>query len=233
MPTPLIISPSDPIISHPDTVILDASWLYEPDPPTRDAYKEFLEGPRFPGARFWSLDDVSEPHPEGYALMLPSPERFARFAGEHGIGQDSHVVVYDSEGVFSAPRTAWTFKVYGHAKVSLIDGGLPRAKAEGVNLEAGPPQEYKIASRTAPLEDGTVLIDARPAASYESGHIPTSLLFDFPEALLKHPAGYTYLREPEKLKKYFMEKIGVQAANKVFSGESTVVNIKIIGPNPL
>ncbi|WWC97816.1 hypothetical protein V866_004703 [Kwoniella sp. B9012] len=238
MTTPLIISPTDPIISHPDTVILDASWLYEPDPPTRDAYKEFLHGPRFPGARFWSLDDVSEPHPDGYALMLPSPERFARFAGEHGINQNSHVVVYDSEGIFSAPRTVWTFK-----KVTLIDGGLPRAKAEGVKLETGAPQEYKclplqhelllIASRTAPLENGTVLIDARPAASYESGHIPTSLLFDFPEALLKDPAGYTYLREPEKLKKYFVERIGVEAANKVFSGESTVVNIKITGPNPL
>ncbi|OCF54411.1 hypothetical protein L486_07959 [Kwoniella mangroviensis CBS 10435] len=247
MTTPLIISPTDPIISHPETVLLDASWLYEPDPPTRDACREFLDGPRFPGARFWSLDDVSEPHPDGYALMLPSPERFARFAGEHGINQDSHVVVYDSEGIFSAPRTVWTFKVYGHEKVSLIDGGLPRAKAEGVKLEAGAPQEYKpttypvptasaravvdyneiakIASRTATtLEKETVLIDARPAASYESGHIPTSLLFDFAEALLKDPAGYTQLREPEKLKKYFVERIGVQAANKVFSGESTVVN---------
>ncbi|OCF72560.1 hypothetical protein I204_06942 [Kwoniella mangroviensis CBS 8886] len=229
MTTPLIISPTDPIISHPETVLLDASWLYEPDPPTRDACREFLDGPRFPGARFWSLDDVSEPHPDGYALMLPSPERFA------------------SEGIFSAPRTVWTFKVYGHEKVSLIDGGLPRAKAEGVKLEAGAPQEYKpttypvptasaravvdyneiakIASRTATtLENETVLIDARPAASYESGHIPTSLLFDFAEALLKDPAGYTQLREPEKLKKYFVERIGVQAANKVFSGESTVVN---------
>lgn len=43
--------------------------------------------------------------------MLPSPERFAAFAGKLGISKHSHVVVYDGEGVFAAPRTAWTFKV--------------------------------------------------------------------------------------------------------------------------
>nr|XP_019047904.1 hypothetical protein I302_04524 [Kwoniella bestiolae CBS 10118]OCF26834.1 hypothetical protein I302_04524 [Kwoniella bestiolae CBS 10118] len=259
MSTELVITPTDPIISHPDTVVLDASWLYEPDPPTRDAYKEFQDGPRLPGARFWSLDDISEPHPERYALMLPSPERFARFAGNHGVSEGSHVVIYDSEGIFSAPRTAWTFKVYGHEKVSVIDGGLPRAKAEGVRLETGPPREFKkttypvptvdaravvgefgfvgvfadppeyaeiakIAARKAPLDDKTVLIDARPAASYESGHIPTSLLFDFPTALLKDPAGFTHLRDPDELKKHFVERVGQETADKVFSRETTVVN---------
>lgn len=43
--------------------------------------------------------------------MLPNPERFAEFAGKHGILPESHVVVYDSNGVFSAPRTVFTFKV--------------------------------------------------------------------------------------------------------------------------
>ena len=107
---PLILPPTSPLLSQPDAVILDASWLYQP-PPGRNAYEEFKRGPRFPGARWWDLDEVSEPHPDGYALMLPSPERFAKFAGEHGITPDSHVIVYDGEGIFAAPRTAWTFKV--------------------------------------------------------------------------------------------------------------------------
>jgi hypothetical protein len=111
MAVPLIIDPSSNLIFEPGTVILDASWLYEPDPPTRNAFEEFTAGPRFPGARFWSLDDVSEPHPDGYILMLPSPERFAAFAGKHGVSKDSHVIVYDNNGVFASPRTAWTFKV--------------------------------------------------------------------------------------------------------------------------
>lgn len=111
MSVPLIISPTSPLIQEPNAVILDASWLYEPDPPTRNAHTEFLNGPRFPNARFWDLDAVSEPHPDGYALMLPSPQRFATFASNHGVTKNSHVIVYDGEGVFSAPRTAWTFKV--------------------------------------------------------------------------------------------------------------------------
>lgn len=111
MAVPLIIAPTSPLLASPDAVILDASWLYEPDPPTRNAHEEFLAGPRFPNARFWDLQAVSEPHPDGYVLMLPSPERFASFAGKHGITKDSHVIVYDGEGVFAAPRTAWTFKV--------------------------------------------------------------------------------------------------------------------------
>ncbi len=111
MSVPLVIPPTSPYLAEPETVILDASWLYESDPPTRSAYEEFKTGPRFPHARFWDLDAVSEPHPDGYALMLPSPERFAAFAGRHGITRGSHVVIYDGEGVFAAPRTAWTFKV--------------------------------------------------------------------------------------------------------------------------
>lgn len=111
MAVPLIITPTSPLLASQDAVILDASWLYKPDPPTRNAHEEFLAGPRFPNARFWDLEAVSEPHPDGYVLMLPSPERFASFAGKHGIKKDSHVIVYDGEGVFAAPRTAWTFKV--------------------------------------------------------------------------------------------------------------------------
>lgn len=143
---PLIIPPTSPLLSHPDVVILDASWLYEP-PPHRDAHAEYLRGPRFPNARWWDLDAISEPHPDGYALMLPSPTRFAKFAGEHGITPDSHVVVYDGEGVFAAPRTAWTFKVYGHQRVSVIDGGLPRAIREGVALEEGEPRSWEVSYR--------------------------------------------------------------------------------------
>lgn len=111
MPVPLVIPPTSALITEPGAVVLDASWLYEPDPPTRNAYQEFQEGPRFPNARFWDLDAVSEPHPDGYVLMLPSPERFAEFASKHGVAKDSHVIVYDGEGIFAAPRTAWTFKV--------------------------------------------------------------------------------------------------------------------------
>ncbi|EHY58226.1 hypothetical protein HRR83_004916 [Exophiala dermatitidis] len=246
MSVPLIIPPTSPLIAGPDAVVLDASWLYEPDPPTRNAYEEFQAGPRLPNARFWDLDAVSEPHPDGYALMLPSPERFAAFAGKHGVVKDSHVIVYDGEGVFAAPRTAWTFKVYGHEKVSVINGGLPRAKKEGVKLETGPPKPFqeteygiptldrdavvqfdevlRLAHRPSPSADGTLLIDARPEPSYQAGHIPTSLLLDFPSSLLEDPDKFTYLREPEALKKHVAEKLGQNRLEEILTQKVTVVN---------
>jgi 3-mercaptopyruvate sulfurtransferase SseA len=41
-----------------------------------------------------------------------------------GIDRNDHVIVYDQSDVFSAFRVYWTFKVFGHDKVSVLDGGL-------------------------------------------------------------------------------------------------------------
>ncbi len=69
--------------------------------------------------------------------MAPSPEQFARQAGALGIGSEDTVVVYDDAGLFSAPRAWWTFRLFGHGKVFVLDGGLPRWRAEGRPLEHG------------------------------------------------------------------------------------------------
>jgi thiosulfate/3-mercaptopyruvate sulfurtransferase len=43
--------------------------------------------------------------------MMPSPETFSEACRKRGIKRGDHVVVYDSVGVFSAPRAAFTFDV--------------------------------------------------------------------------------------------------------------------------
>ena len=48
--------------------------------------------------------------------MLPSEEAFAAAMDVLGVGNGTHVVVYDRLGVFSAPRAWWTFSVFGHQK---------------------------------------------------------------------------------------------------------------------
>ncbi|KAL8292307.1 hypothetical protein RQP46_001773 [Phenoliferia psychrophenolica] len=82
--------------------------------------------------------------------MLPSPERFAKFAGAHGILSSSHVMVYDCEGVFSAPRTVFTFKydeivrvANGESRQVLIDARPLEACVAGhipTSLSLGFPQ---------------------------------------------------------------------------------------------
>jgi thiosulfate/3-mercaptopyruvate sulfurtransferase len=78
-----------------------------------------------PGARFVRLDtDLSAPktgrngrHP------LPDPERFARRAGELGIGSGSQVVAYDASGGCYAARLWWMLRWLGHDAVAVLDGG--------------------------------------------------------------------------------------------------------------
>ena len=55
--------------------------------------------------------------------MLPTAEDFAKAMRELGIRRDDEVVVYDSKelGIFSAPRVGWTFKVFGHPSVHVLN----------------------------------------------------------------------------------------------------------------
>ena len=61
-----------------------------------------------------SAHDGADAYPP--PLSLPTQAAFAAAADALGISNDSTVVVYDTQGVFSAPRVWWTFKAFGHDK---------------------------------------------------------------------------------------------------------------------
>jgi thiosulfate/3-mercaptopyruvate sulfurtransferase len=136
--------PDDPLVSTEwlhehlgDTRVkpVDASWYLPGDP--RDPRAEFLQA-RIPGAVYFDIDEISDnasplPH------MAPSPEQFALQVGALGISSADTVVVYDGVGLFSAPRAWWTFRLFGHGKVFVLEGGLPKWRAEDRPLEHGAP----------------------------------------------------------------------------------------------
>jgi 3-mercaptopyruvate sulfurtransferase SseA len=65
--------------------------------------------------------------------------------GQHG--RSRSVVLQPTGTVHSGVTHSaanFTNQVYGHEKVSVINGGLPRAKKEGVKLETGPPKEFEV-----------------------------------------------------------------------------------------
>ena len=75
--------------------------------------------------------------------MLPSPDVFASYVGKLGIDNNTHVVVYDNNeqlGLFSAQRVWWTFRVFGHNKISVLDGGLSKWIADGYSTTADIPE---------------------------------------------------------------------------------------------
>ncbi len=211
-------------LEDPQVRVLDASYKQPGITPT--AREDYQRG-HIPGAVFFDIDDVAQP---GTSLphMIPSPELFARKMAERGIGDGDRVVVYDSVGLSSAGRAWWMLRLYGHDKVVLLDGGLPKWQAEGRPLDTAlpviPPRHFTARFRPALVRDKQAIranlagqaeqvVDARAAGRFEGsaeetwpgrrrGHIPGSLNlpFDFvTDARTKQ------LKSAEELQRLFAE----------------------------
>lgn len=109
------------VSTAPRIIPLCASWFLPNDPQGRTGQQVFAEC-RIPSARFFDLDDVKD-HDSPYPHMLPTADDFAKAMQRLGIRRDDEIVVYDSKelGIFSAPRAAWTFKVFGHPSVHILN----------------------------------------------------------------------------------------------------------------
>ena len=184
-------------LGEPGLVILDGSWHMPAE--CRDAIAEYAQG-HIPGAVFFDIDEIAD-HTTDLPHMLPAPQAFATAARRLGVDANSSIVVYDSAGVFSAPRVWWTFRVMGHDRVFVLDGGLKRWIAEGRALESGwrEPRHGDFRARFRPdlvadfdairrivESGGPQLVDARSAARFRgeapeprpglrAGHMPGAL----------------------------------------------------------
>jgi thiosulfate/3-mercaptopyruvate sulfurtransferase len=199
------MSALDPMISTaelaaklgaPDLVVIDASWFMPGTP--RDPDAEYAER-HIPGAVRFDIDQVAD-NANGLPHMAASPAEFATAARRHGVEPNSMVVIYDSLGLFSAPRVWWNFRLMGHERVFVLDGGLPKWIAEDRPVETGwrePPHgEFKAEPRNSLVADwqavktaadsgSAQIVDARAAERFagdapeprpgvRSGHIPGS-----------------------------------------------------------
>src|SRR5579871_5429439 len=117
-----------------DLVVLDGSF-YLPAM-KRDAAAEFMAG-HIPGAVRFDIDEIAD-HSTDLPHMLPSVADFAVAAGNLGISDRDTIVAYDGYGMFSSPRVWFTFRLFGADNVFILEGGLPKWKAEGRPLESGP-----------------------------------------------------------------------------------------------
>jgi thiosulfate/3-mercaptopyruvate sulfurtransferase len=152
-------------LNDPGIAVVDGSYFL----PTqkRDAHAEYRDG-HIPGAVLFDIEAVSD-HSTDLPHMLPGPTQFGEAAGALGIGDGDTVVVYDSVGLFSAARVWWTFRLFGAKSVYILDGGLPKWKAEGRALETG---DTKRAAKkfTATMNAGAVAtLDHVRAASTDKG----------------------------------------------------------------
>ena len=109
------------ISTAPRVIPLCAAWFLPNDPHGRTG-KDTFKKKRIPSARFFDLDAIKD-HNSPYPHMLPTAGSFADAMKGMGIRRDDAVVVYDTEelGIFSAPRVAWTLKVFGHPTVNVLN----------------------------------------------------------------------------------------------------------------
>lgn len=219
-------------LDAPDLRVLDAS--YHLPEAGRDARADYA-AEHIPGARFFDIDDIADAQ-SALPHMLPSAEKFTSRVRKLGVGDGHRIVVYDSVGLFSAARAWWMFRVFGHRDVAVLDGGLPKWRAEGRPLtdEAPPLRERHFTPRkdSSLVRDVTQvaaamklrreqILDARsptrfrgeaeePRAGLRRGHIPGSLNLHY--ATVTEEDGT--LKSPEALRALF-EQAGVDLSRPI------------------
>lgn len=121
-------------LGRPGLRVIDASW-YLPGS-GRDAAGDYRAG-HIPGAVFFDLDASSDPR-SPLPHMLPTEAEFAERMASLGLSDPDDIVVYDGSGVnLSAPRVWWMFRVFGHPRVAVLDGGIGKWRHERRVLETG------------------------------------------------------------------------------------------------
>ncbi len=60
-----------------------------------------------------------------------APDAFAKLAARNGISPDTTVILYGDKANWWAAYALWVFRLFGHDKVKLINGGRSKWEAEG------------------------------------------------------------------------------------------------------
>ena len=187
--------------SQPVPLLLDCSSdLLDPSAGLRQ-----YETAHVPGALYAHLDhDLSGPKSalgprDGGRHPLPTREAFAVRVAQWGLSPERDVVVMDNQGGMYAARAWWMLHWLGHARVQVLNGGVPAWRAAGYALDSGaspvPPaadRPYPVGASVPTLDAATLqrelhrwqVLDARAPERFrgdvepmdsQAGHIPGAL----------------------------------------------------------
>jgi thiosulfate/3-mercaptopyruvate sulfurtransferase len=183
------------------------------------------EQSHIPGAVYidWTRDIVNLD--DTIRAQIAPIEQFAQMMSSIGIGDQHLVVAYDAHPASQfATRLWWALKYYGHDKVVVLNGGIPKWQRENLPLNTSIPN-YPYSTFTPVLQPelranaidvlnllgqpDVVLIDARDQGQYSGqtvrrpsrrGHIPGAL--NIPREELMDPTTGTF-RSNEELGQVF------------------------------
>jgi thiosulfate/3-mercaptopyruvate sulfurtransferase len=199
-------------LTQPTSLLVDCAWLASrlDDPRIRIVDCDQPDGYRrahLPGAvalpvNHYLKQTEDDPHVMGESA-------FAALAGRLGIGDDTHVVAYDTWGGLYAARLWWALGYYGHDRASVLNGGFSEWFGEGrpVTREVVRPAPRAFVARRRPdwieLADdlaaglgraGRRVLDVRSEAEWtgqnrrgtrRGGRIPGAVHYEWLETLTR------------------------------------------------
>ena len=119
-------------------VLLDGSW-YLPNL-KRDPFKEYTEL-SIPFARFFNIDTVCD-QKSNLPHTIPNTNQFEASVKKLGIKNSDHIVIYSKDGIGTSPRVWWLFKIFGHKKISILNGGIKSWIDEGGGISKGKIEKF-------------------------------------------------------------------------------------------
>ena len=158
---------------------------------------------RIRGAGRFDIEQIAEkasdlPH------TLPDAAFFQQQMQQLGVNDDDHIIVYCDSIFLSAARAWWMLRLFGHGRVSVLDGGLKAWQSIDGPMDHGAPDNsvargnftirQPVGAQTIPMDSLRLLVeqgvagqiadarspgrfagtDPEPRAGLRSGHIPGS-----------------------------------------------------------
>jgi thiosulfate/3-mercaptopyruvate sulfurtransferase len=235
-------------LNDPGVTVLDATL-----PPVGitlpiDTHARYL-AKHIPGALFFNIEELSD-HSTPLPHMLPAPEDFSRSMSALGISDQMSIVIYEQEGVFSAPRAWWMLRTFGAEHVYLLDGGLRAWMEDKFPIDKGPvdraPATFhakldknvlrSFAQISQLIADGAQILDARssgrftgvlpePRPGLSSGHMPGATNTPYTELL----EGGRF-KSVLKLREYFTAKsVNIEQPITTTCGSGVTAAVVLLG----
>jgi thiosulfate/3-mercaptopyruvate sulfurtransferase len=235
-------------LSDSNVIVVDATMPPVGVVPPVDTRARYLAH-HIPGAVFFDIDELSD-HSTDLPHTLPSAEMFGKQMAELGISDNAAIVVYEQDGVYSAPRAWWMLRSFGAKDIHLLDGGLRGWLESGFPAESGEvrravgsfkakldPEAVKTLADVRQMLGGRGQIaDARSAGRFagtlpeprpglSSGHMPGSFSVPFTEL-----AEDGRLRSAEALRVIFESKgIDIERPVTTSCGSGVTAAVVLVG----
>lgn len=98
---------------------------------------------RIDNARYLDIGKLKDTN-SNLTMEFPQPNQLKTFIDNLQISKKDTIVCYDQYGIYSSPRAWFIFKAYGFNNVSVLDGGLPKWKQLGYEINTNPITDEEV-----------------------------------------------------------------------------------------